>query len=371
MKISIDRDAFLSSFQTAAAVAPSRSPKPILASVKLETNSTGSVLTATDMEIGVRLDVSGVSVESFGAVILPVGRFGAILRECADERLNIEVTSKATIVKSRSSTFKLPSEDPEEFPQVHEFSGDDFIEIKAADLKRMIRRTLFATDTESSRYALGGILLQLKDDVLIAVATDGRRLAKTDHQVTVYGKGLSTTTATIVPAKSMQMIERTLNDNDDLIRLALLSEQVRFQIAGGVITSRLIEGRFPDWSQVIPDRMGAVRIDVPVGPFYSAIRQAAIVASDESRGLDFNFSEGTVSISGKTAEVGESQVEMPVTYSGDPVSITLDNRFFAEYLKVLKPESTFTIDVEGPESAALCRMHGYDYVIMPLSRDRD
>ena len=119
------------------------------------------------------------------------------------------------------------------------------------------------------------------------------------------------------------------------------------------IYTRLVEGRFPKWRDVLPQREDAFRIDVSVGPMYAALRQASIVASDESRGIDFCFSEGTLVLTGLTAEVGSSRVELPISYDGPSVAVTLDFRFVTDFLKVLDSEKTFTIEIENAESAAL------------------
>ncbi len=114
-----------------------------------------------------------------------------------------------------------------------------------------------------------------------------------------------------------------------------------------------------------------MKIELSVGPLYSAVRQAAIVTSEESRGVDFTFGQGKVVLAGRAPEVGQSRVELPVAYDGAAVSISLDPRFFNEFLKVLEPEATFTLDLKDAESAAVCHTgDGYSYVIMPLARDR-
>jgi DNA polymerase-3 subunit beta len=108
-----------------------------------------------------------------------------------------------------------------------------------------------------------------------------------------------------------------------------------------------------------------------VGPFYSAVRQAAIVTSEESRGVDFTFGEGKVVLAGRAAEHGQSRVEVPIAYDGQPLSISLDPRYVNDFLKVLDPEHTFTLEIKDAESAAVCSTDdGYGYVIMPLARDR-
>src|SRR5262249_50929959 len=154
------------------------SPKPILQNIKLEVSDSGAILLATDLEIGIRIQVEGIQAEVPGAAILPLQRFGPILRESSDQTLRLESDGQSTLVRGERSEFKLPAENPQEFPSVADFSEKAFHELPARLLRETIRRTSFATDNESSRYALGGVLLEMAPDKITAVGTDGRRLAK-------------------------------------------------------------------------------------------------------------------------------------------------------------------------------------------------
>ena len=121
----------------------------------------------------------------------------------------------------------------------------------------------------------------------------------------------------------------------------------------------------------LPNRPEAVTIEMTVGPLHSAIKQAAIVASSESRGIDFTFGNGSLVLSGLTADVGESRVELPIAYDGAEIVLCLDHRFVTDFLRVLDPEKTFTLNIVDADNAALCETDdGYGYVVMPLARDR-
>ena len=372
MKIACNREALLSSFQTAATIAPSRSPKPILQNVKIEAKKDQTILMATDMELGIRIAVADVEVEAEGAAILPVGRFGSLLRENSDEKLNITSDSQGITVKGERSQFKLPAQNPDEFPNVEGFSDEAYYEVSAPMLKELIRRTLFATDTESSRYALGGVLLEFDKEVITAVGTDGRRLAKMEGAVNVVGGYKGSDSMTIVPSKSMQLIDRALTaDSEAKVQIVVRPNDVLIGSSNATIYSRLVDGRFPKWRDVIPSEREDASIDMTAGPVFSAVRQASIVSSDDSRGIDFTFGNGSLVLSGSTAEVGESRVELPIGYEGDNIVLSLDHRFVADFLKVLANDQTFQMKVADSDSAALCTTDdGYSYVLMPLARDR-
>lgn len=371
MKVKIKRDSFLKSFQVAAAVAPARSPKEILQNVKMDVASDGGQLTATDMEVGVRLSIPDLDVETPGSAVIPVARLSMILRESSDEMLTIDSDPDKTLITGRNSRFELQAQNPDEFPEVADFQDQDYFEVAAGVLRELIKRTLFATDTESSRYALGGVLLEMGESTITAVGTDGRRLAKMEGAISRVGNPGQGGGTTIVPARAMQLMERILPEDSVNVQLAAHENDLLMKEPGGVFYTRLVEGRFPKWREVLPNRSDSHRIDIPVGPMYSAIRQAAIVSSEESRGIDFTFSEGSLVLSNSTAEVGQSRIEMPVPFSDGELTITLDHRYVADFLKVLQPDKTFTLDVENGEQAAYCETDDkYGYVIMPLSKDR-
>jgi len=371
VKIKINRESFLRVFQMAALVAPSRSPKPILQNVKFQIDKDGGILTATDTEVGVRLNIPDLEVLVPGSAVIPVMLLSMILRESRDEFLTIETTGEKTTVLGQHSRFELQSQDPEEFPEVTEFVETDYYEISPVLLKELIRRTLFATDSESSRYALGGVLLEISDSTIVAVGTDGRRLAKMEGIVSRVGTPKAEPGTTIVPAKSMQLIERILPDGSEPIQLAIRANELLLKEPAGVFHTRLAEGRFPKWRDVVPKRVNSHQIEILVGPIYSALRQAAIVSSDDSRGIDFNFSEGSLVLTNSTADIGQTRIEIPVPYVDEDLTISLDYRFVADFLKVLQPEMTFTMDIQKSDQAAYCYTEdSYGYVIMPLAKDK-
>lgn len=372
MKIICTRESILSAFQTAATIAPSRSPKPILQTVKMEATKEKTILMATDMEVGIRIQAADVIVETEGSVILPVARFGSILRENSDEKLSITADASGIKVKGDRSEFSLPAQNPDEFPSLEEFKEDAYFETSATTIKELIRRTLFATDTESSRYALGGVLLEFGEESVTAVGTDGRRLAKMDGPIANVGDYQGSGSMTIVPSKSMQLIDRALASDPELkVQIATRANDILIRTENATIYSRLVDGRFPKWRDVIPSDRDGQSIEFNVGTVFSAVRQAAIVSSDDSRGIDFTLGGGSLVLAGQTADVGQSRVEVPADYDGEEIVLSLDHRFVADFLKVLDNGGQFQFNVTDGDSAALCTTEdGYSYVLMPLARDR-
>ena len=372
MKIRCPKEPLLAAVQTAAAVVPARSTKPVLTNIKLEANSNGKVISATDLEVGIRVELEGVETLAEGTVLLPSARLMAILRESAPSTVfEIHSDGSATVVKAPRSEFRLPVEDPLEFPTVAVFPTGPCFEIATPLMRELVRRTVFATDNESSRYALGGVLVELSSDGVIAVGTDGRRLAKMEGPCQVQG-GEPIALQPIVPARAMSLVERSLGAADAPVHLALRADanEILVLTAGTTISARLVEGRFPRWRYVFPDRPDASKVQIVVGPLLAAVRQAAIVTSEQSKGVDFSFESGQLVLSGRSSESGESRVELPIDYTGEAVRIKLDPRFMADVLRVIDGGTAITVEITDPQSACVCRTDdGYGYVIMPLAAD--
>ena len=305
-------------------------------------------LTATDMEVGIRLDLEdGVTVETEGTALLPVQRTMAILRENNDEVLEFETDESGIRVKGKRSKFKLPGSNPDEFPAVAGFDEDKYHVLPTRLFREMVKRTVFATDSDSSRFALGGVLLEMEESRVTAVGTDGRRLARMEGTGESVGGHQTTGASTIVPTRAIQLIERALNDKDETVDVAARNNDLMVRTPQAVIYSRLVEGRYPNWRQVFPTRENAVQLDVTVGPLFAALRQAAIVTDHESRGIDFTFADGTLKMEASTAEIGESQIEIPIAYEGESITMTMDHRYLADFCKVLDNEVSFILEIES------------------------
>ena len=370
MKISCDREKLAAAFQIAGSVALTRSPKEVLQNVKIEATNEKVTLMATDMETGIRIEVEGVDVQVDGKALLNVARVGMILRESSDEQLVFESDGSSTVIKGQSSEFKLPSPNPDEFPTVVGFEEEKYHELPARLFAEMVKRTAFATDPDSSRFALGGVLLELNGEDILAVGTDGRRLARMIGTGKSVGNHETKGNSTIIPTRSLTLMERSIEDKESVVHIAARDNDVLLRTSRCTIYSRLVEGRFPNWRQVIPDREDAVIIGMTVGPFYNVIRQAAIVADQETRGLDLEFGNGSLLLSANTADLGKSRVEMPIEYEGESIKMKLDYRFVSDFLKVLEPDVQFKLDIaSSTQSALMTTEDGYAYVVMPMALD--
>ena len=194
----------------------------------------------------------------------PVARFGSILRESSDATFRIEAGNDGTQVRGERSQFKLPSENPQDFPPIAEFGEASYYELSARLFRELIRRTIFATDNESSRYALGGVKLEWKDNVLTAVGTDGRRLAKMDGPAQAVGQPAPFGDVTVVPTRAMNLLERALGEDASEVQLAVRQNDILVKNPRCTIYSRLLEGRYPRWRDVFPQRPNSNKIPLTV-----------------------------------------------------------------------------------------------------------
>jgi DNA polymerase-3 subunit beta len=368
MKIICHREGLLSACQLASAAVASRDVKPILKNLKALVQDERCTLMATDLELGIRLEVRGIKVDEPGEALLPTARLIAILREATDEELTIEAGPEACTIRGASAEFEMPSEDPGAFPDIPSFAEEKYHEIAAGVLREMTRRTVFAAAAaEHSRFgATTGILVEMEDGSAALIATDGRRLARASGQAEVHGGHSTKGQMPVVPAKAMTLLERNLTEPDEKVRISLRPNEVLMKTERAMIYSRLVEGRFPNYRQVLPTKHSA-KIPVTVGPFLSAVRQAAIMTDDESKRVIFNFAKKKLTLQARGAESGRSKVEMPIDFDGKPIEISFDPKFLVDMLRVLEPDTQLMFEITDSSTPGVFRLEpNYLYVVVPL-----
>jgi DNA polymerase-3 subunit beta len=375
MKVICNARKLTDAFLLAASVAPIRSPKEILRNVKVTASQGELRLSATDCEIAIEVRVTeDVETLKPGTVLLPVGKTSMILRENTDESITIETFDTKAVMTASRSKFQLLTESPDEFPMFDSHIGAAYHELPARSLAAMIHRTVFATDDDSSRYALGGVNIEADQATLIAVGTDGRRLATCSAPATSEGGHLIDQGKVIIPSRASKLIERALSlRQDDLVRITASLNDVVVETDQCIIYSRIVEGRYPSWRQVIPQAKDYSTIQVFNGSFLAAVKQAAIATSQDSQGIDLTFGDGEIKIDAATAEVGEASVTTVASTDMEegPVTLKADNRFIREFCQVVDLEASVQIQVTNSSSPMMfVTDDGYRYVVMPMARDR-
>ncbi len=369
MKVVCHREGLLSACQLTSAAVATRDVKPVLRNLKAVVEEDRCTLMATDLELGIRLDVRGIQADEPGEALLPTTRLISILRESQDESMEIEATPDSCVIRGEKNEFEMPGEDPAAFPDVPSFGNEEkYHEFTAGVLREMIRRTIFSVASgEQLRFgATTGILWDLDGDEAVLVATDGRRLAWAKGAAQAHGGHTTKGQTPVVPAKAMSLLERNLTEPDELVKVSLRANEVLMKTERAMIYSRLVEGRFPNYRQVMPQKH-RTRVPIVAGLFAAAVRQAAIMTDDESKRVRFHFEDNLLTLRAAGAETGKSRVEFPVEYSAPPLDINFDPKFLIDLLKVVEPDAALLMDLDEPTKPVVLRFEpNYRYVVVPL-----
>jgi DNA polymerase-3 subunit beta len=338
---------------------PSRAPKPILTNVRLG----DGLVTGTDLEV--RIDAA---IDYHGdAMLLPHGRLMQILNAAGGEDVTLEPKGTSCVVRCGHGTWTLPVEDAAEYPLWEPKDAKPVTRLPADQFARAVRGVVFAADQESSRYALGAVLVDVADGVVNFVATDGRRLCscEMEHDLAVDD------TTTLVPSRVMQILARVaVAAGEDSVQLEATGNELLATIGGTTVTARLTEGRFPRWRDVIP-KDGGKPTTVLATELLSATRAAAIVTSEQSKGVQYTFTAEGIHLHGQSAEAGESSVTCEIVEAGKACTVKLDPVFVREWLSGLPADGEPTVSVQATDaqSAVVLRTDTFTGVIMPLATE--
>jgi len=366
MKVQFNRVALAEALGIITAVVPSRTPKPILRCVRLTASDKEVHMFATDLEVGLNFRVSEVQVDREGDAVLDADRLAAIVRESSDDILTLELTEDTCQITGTDSRFTIYSQDPQQYPNRVEFDGDPDMEMDLGDLQVATKQVLFATAKESSRYAINGVLWEIKGKKLSLIATDGRRLARSRVNLTGTPNPEIAKQRIIVPAKTMGLLERIGLDDTDVVSVKLTGNHFVMRSLRVVISSNLVEGSFPKYEDIIPtdyDKKLTLNTDMVL----SAVRRASLLASEESKGIKISIGTGAILFSGKAPEAGAAEINMAVDYKGPDISIGFNPQFLTEALRVIQsPE--FELELGQPDRPGLIKSTpDFLYVLMPIN----
>ena len=368
MKVICDRGALVDAVNVVGPVVAGRTPTPMLHCVKLSAADGLLLLSATDLEVGLRLGVDQVDVQEAGEAFVPADKLSQIIKASEDDTVTLETEQHAMHIRGSDAHFKIYGYDPNEAPPVRDF-GDTTVtcEIDAGQLKRLVSRTLFAAATEHSRYAINGVLVDRDDRNIRLVATDGRRLALasgTCHK----SEGNS---RCIVPSKALSLVNKLIDDPEAPVRIAIEDNQVVFAVGEGsdaaVLSSNLVEGAFPPFEDVIPrDQDKRVRFDTQT--LSSAIRRAALLTNEESKGVRLSFADEKLTLTSRAPEMGEAEIEVVTnSYEGDPLDIGFNPGFITDALKVVEGHEVLVELKTATKPGVIRSGSDFTYVIMPVN----
>lgn len=365
MKVAFNRTALQDALALVVPVVPSRTPKPILSCLKISADKEQVRICATDLEVGINCPVTQVQVESPGEVIIPADRFSAIVRESVDEVLSLQAADTNCHIKGADSHFTIYCHEPGQYPQVPSFDGEPHLEVGLVLLQEAIEKTVFAVARESSRYAINGVLWEIAGKKLSLIATDGRRLAKCKINLTSVAKNLSTN-RTIVPAKAMALLQKLSSQDEESVAVRIADNRIVAQCAGVVLSSNLVEGTFPKYEDIIPSDYDK-KLNLNTGAALSAVRRAALLTTEESKGIKISLNKDALLFSGRAPETGDAQIDMAIDYKGEPVEIGFNPQFLVDVLRVIKTEQ-FELELGQPDRPGLIKCGpNFLYLIMPIN----
>ena len=365
MRFTISREKLQEGLAAVASVIPAKTTLPVLANLLIEATERGIRLAGTDLDISVSTEVNA-EVEATGAVTVPAKKLSEIARELppAPVRFAAQGEQRITLECGRSR-FKLLGLPKSEFPAPPSVRFDQSWRIPSGDLHKLISHVAFAASTEESRPILNGVLWELRSDSMRMVATNGHRLAKMERPAV----GRSDAAELIVPPKALEQIRRLFPAEEEL-EIARGENHLAFRSPLTSVYTRLIEGPYPNYDQVIPrDNDRVAFLDKQA--FTGALRRMSVVASDQTHRIRLSFNAGMVKFSVNTPDLGEAQDEIPIRFTGDPLDIGFNATYLLEILRNI-PTDEVRMTFKAPERAATIEPEGWNEpgaylcLLMPL-----
>lgn len=364
MRFTISREKLQEGLAAVTPAVPGKTTLPVLANLLVQTSDKGIRISGTDLDIAVSTEVTA-DVEGAGAITIPARKLSEIARELPPAPVKISATGDQRItLECGRAKFKLLGLPKSEFPSFPAIHFEKAMRIPSGDLQKLIGHTAFAASTEESRPILNGVLWELRSDLMRMVATNGHRLAKMELAV----KGAQKADL-IIPPKALEQIRRLFAAEEEL-EVAQGENHLGFRSPFTSVYTRLIEGPYPGYEQVIPKDNDKYAI-LDRSAFTSALKRMSVVASDQTHRIRLSFNAGMLKFSVSTPDLGEAQDELPIRYDGDPLDIGFNASYLLEILRYMPtdevrmtfraPERASTLEPEGWSDAAK-----YLCLLMPL-----
>ncbi len=365
MKFTITREKLQEGLVAVAASVPAKTTLPVLANILVEATKDGVRFSATDLDIAVST-VMPAEVDAEGAVTLPARKLVEIVRELPSGGVRVTATGEQRVqLECGRTKFKLLGISKDEFPRFPPVKFDKPWTVNSGDLQKLIGHVAFAASVEESRPILNGVLWELRPERMRMVATNGHRLAKMD----IAAAGGRESADLIVPPKALEQIRRLFGPSEE-IALAKSDNHLGFRSDQTAVFTRLIEGPYPNYEQVIPRENDKVAT-VDRQALAAALRRVGVVASDQTHRVRLSFAAGVAKFSVSTPDLGEAHDEIALTYEGDPLEIGFNANYLLEVLKYM-PTDEVRLTFKAPERAATVEPVGWDEnasylcLVMPL-----
>lgn len=373
MKVRIGRDELLTGLQRVQGVVEKRNTMPILSNILLEAKQEGVEIIATDLEIGMR-GFYKATVQNTGGITLSARKLYEIIKELPSG--DIDITSAEnnwTNIQAGKSQFKIVGLPSADYPALPAIEREGLIPLSGAGLLELIRKTLFAAGDNDARYILNGLLVTLisadRKTTLRLVGTDGHRLAVAEQDLgKPEGKGVPQEIKAIIPKKAAHEMRRLLEEGGDGEPLIGFTKNLMiFRKSGLLLTSRLMEGNYPNYQQVIPKESNR-RISVNRLELESALRRVSVLSRDKANAVKLSFAPGRLSLFSSSPDYGEATDDLPARYEGEALNTGFNARYLLDVLGVMDGE-TLSLQMDNPLSPCLIQeaeSPGFRCVVMPI-----
>jgi DNA polymerase-3 subunit beta len=361
MKLMVNKDVILDGLQKVQSIVGSRTTLPILYNVFWRADKDQLTLTATDLEISVRTTVEA-KITRTGGTTLPARRLYSILGALPVSEIEIDVDDKdVAAIRAGASFFKIIGISEEEFPALPKFQGQRSFVMDQGDLKRMLLGTHYAASNDESRAVLNGVLLSFRGEKLTVVATDGRRMAhySVDLEFPRESEG-----DWVIPSKTVSELLKTLKEEGPL-KIQVSENQIVFEFGTMLIYSKLIEGTYPNFRQVIPTSCEE-RISIERESLLNAVHRVSLLVSDKASPITLTFSKNHLEIKGIAQDIGEAEESLPIKYTGKEIAISFNPDFIIEPLKNLTSDEVALELTDELSPGVLKADTPFLYVLMPM-----
>lgn len=361
MKFTINKDAFIAGLQQVQHVVSSRTTLPILSNVLIRASKQGLQLATTDLDVSVSGYIEA-EVKEPGGTTLPARRLFSIIRELPVDEVEVSVDDKNIAhIRCGPSHFKINGLSDTEFPQLPTFSDAKEFKLEQRVLKECLRKTSYAISTDEMRFVLNGIFCSFKDNRLTMVATDGRRLAMAEQDLEFPQ---SNECDIIIPTKAVNEIQRLLGDEGEVI-LRVGAGQMGLEMDSYTLTSKLIEGNYPNYRQVIPGDTKE-RIALEREPLLRTIARVSLLLVDKSNSVKLRFTRDNLKVEANAPDVGEAHEDMPISYKGADITIAFNPEFLMAPLRNLNSDEVHLHLIDEISPGVIRTGANFLYVIMPM-----
>ena len=364
MKFTIERSHFIKSLQQVSGTLGGRATLPILSNLLLKVEENQLSMTATDLEVEL---VSRVALEGefeAGAVTVPARKFLDICRGLPDSAvITVVLEGDRVQVHSGRSRFSLATLPAADFPNIEDWQSDVELTITQGDLRSLIEKTQFSMANQDVRYYLNGMLFEIDGNVLRSVATDGHRMAVSSTQ---FDANLAQTQL-IVPRKGVLELVKLLDAPEQTVTLQIGSSNIRAEVNNFIFTSKLVDGRFPDYRRVLPQNTNKT-LQASCDELRQAFSRAAILSNEKFRGVRVNLANNEMRITANNPEQEEAEEMLDVSFSGDPIEIGFNVSYILDVLNTLRCENV-RFSMSDANASALVENVEDDsamYVVMPI-----